>query len=66
MTFISSQGLAPRRAKVLIDRETGSSKGSAFVQMQSASDAAEATKFLSKQLFQGREIFVRLADNKVY
>ena len=66
MTFISSLGLNPRRAKVLIDSSSGHSKGSAFVQMQTAQDATQATKLLSKQEFRGREMFVRLADDNVY
>lgn len=66
MEYVHSCGLKPVRAKVLIDRETGRSKGSAFVQMNSFKDAKEALGILNQKEFYGREIHVRLADNKVY
>lgn len=66
MEFVHSCGLKPIRAKVLIDRETGRSKGSAFVQMNSTKEAKHALGVLNQSECYGREINVRLADNKVY
>ena len=51
---------------MLVDRESGKSKGSAFVQMCSIQEAIEATNVLYQKELNGREIYVRLADNQVY
>lgn len=66
MEFVHSCGLKPVRAKVLIDRDTGRSKGSAFVQMKNGKDAQEALDILHQKDFRGRELVIRMADNKVY
>lgn len=66
MEFVHSCGFKPMRAKVLIDRESGRSKGSAFVQMKSGKEAHHALEYLSNQEFHGRELVARMADNKVY
>lgn len=46
MEYVHSFGLKPIRAKVLIDRESGRSKGSAFVQLRSHKEAKEALDML--------------------
>lgn len=66
MEYVHSCGFKPMRAKVLIDRESGRSKGSAFVQMKSDKEAFSAQDYLNNQKFEGREIVARMADNKVY
>jgi RNA recognition motif-containing protein len=49
-------------AKVIMDRTTGRSKGFAFVEMESASDANDAIRVLNNSQFNGRNIVVNEAN----
>ncbi|MEI6055899.1 MAG: RNA-binding protein [Lentisphaerota bacterium] len=51
-------------AKVITDRETGSSKGFGFVDMTNAEDAQKAIKTLDGTETDGRKIVVNLAKPK--
>lgn len=46
MSYINAQGFNPKRAKVLTDRESGRSKGTAFVQLQTVKEAIDAIEHL--------------------
>lgn len=59
MQFISEFGFKPLRAKLNLDKETGKSKGCAFVQMSSEFEAAQALKLLNQENFLGRDLAVR-------
>ncbi|RRS04641.1 RNA-binding protein [Aquabacterium soli] len=48
-------------AKVMMDRDTGRSKGFAFVEMGSAADAQSAIQGLNGQTVDGRALVVNLA-----
>ncbi|MCR9202721.1 MAG: RNA-binding protein [Planctomycetaceae bacterium] len=49
------------RANVISDRETGRSKGFAFVEMQNDSDAQDAINSLNDQDLDGRRLKVNVA-----
>ena len=46
-------------AKVMMDRDTGRSKGFGFVEFEEAADAERAIAELNDSLLHGRKIFVR-------
>lgn len=48
-------------AKVIMDRETGHSKGFGFVEMQDESEGLNAINALNETEFQGRKIVVKKA-----
>jgi cold-inducible RNA-binding protein len=48
-------------AKVIMDRQTGRSRGFGFVEMESSSDANNAIKALNQSDLQGRNIVVNEA-----
>lgn len=48
-------------AKVMVDRETGRSKGFAFVEMGSGEDAQSAIRGMNGQSFDGRALIVNEA-----
>jgi nucleolin len=48
--------------KVVMDRETGESRGFAFVEMGSVEDASEAIQQLNGRMVQNREIIVNFQD----
>ena len=48
-------------AKVMMERETGRSKGFGFVEMASAQDAQAAIRGLNGQSFGGRDLVVNVA-----
>ena len=50
-----------KSAKLIIDRETGRSKGFAFVEMATAESAERAIKELAGKDFEGRSLVVREA-----
>lgn len=47
---------------VITDRDTGRSKGFAFVEMEDENDAIKAIKQLDGSVFHGREMVVKQAD----
>ena len=49
-------------AKVIMDRETGRSKGFAFVKFSTVEDATKATEQLNDQDLQGRKLFIKVAQ----
>jgi RNA recognition motif-containing protein len=49
-------------AKVIMDRTTGRSKGFAFVEMESATEASDAMKALNNSQVNGRNIVVNEAN----
>ena len=51
-------------ATVVMDRETGRSRGFGFVEMASAADAAKVTQTMSGQLLDGRPITVNEARER--
>jgi len=51
-------------AKVIMDRQTGKSRGFGFVEMESDSDAANAIKALNNSELKGRNIVVNEAKPK--
>lgn len=51
-------------AKVIIDRETGRSRGFGFVQMTEANEAAEAIRNTDGEEFMGRRLRVNEAQPK--
>ena len=51
MSFISELGMKPMRARLNLDRETGKSRGCAFVQMSSLKEASAAIKILKGERF---------------
>ena len=51
MSFISELGMKPMRARLNTDRETGKSRGCAFVQMSSLKEASAAIKILKGERF---------------
>lgn len=59
MKFISEFGLYPARGRMTIDKETGKQKGSAFVQMTTYEDAAQAIELLNNEEYLGRQLTVR-------
>ena len=52
------------RVKVIMDRETGRSRGFAFVTMNDAEAAKAAIEALNEQEFQGRNLRVREAEDR--
>lgn len=64
MKFLSEGGFKPLRGKLNMDRETGKSKGCAFVQMSSIKEAERAIMELQGNQFQGREMAIRFKTNK--
>ncbi|MDR0698427.1 MAG: RNA-binding protein [Tannerella sp.] len=50
--------------KVIKDRETGRSKGFAFVEMQNDKDAKKAIEDLNEKEFEGRQMVVKEAISK--
>lgn len=51
-------------AKVITDRETGRSRGFAFVEMESDAEAKEAIKGLNNKEIEGRPLSVSVAREK--
>lgn len=51
-------------AKLIIDRETGKSRGFGFVEMASSADAAQAMKSLNGKEVEGRNISVTEARER--
>ena len=51
-------------AKVITDRETGRSRGFAFVEMSSDAEAKEAIKGLNNKEIEGRALAVSVAREK--
>ncbi len=51
-------------AKIIMDRDTGRSKGFGFVEMSTAEEAAECVKKLNGQSLDGRQISVSIARPK--
>jgi RNA recognition motif-containing protein len=51
-------------AKVIMDRDTGRSRGFGFVEMESEKDANEAMKKLNQKEFEGKVISVSVAREK--
>ena len=51
-------------AKVITDRETGRSRGFAFVEMDSDAEAKEAIKGLNNKEIEGRALAVSVAKEK--
>ena len=51
-------------AKVMMDRETGRSKGFAFVEMQNAEDAQAAVQAMSNYQIENRTLRVNIAQPK--
>jgi len=52
---------APLSVRILTDRETGKSRGFAFVELGDAAQAAEAVRQFNQQLFKGRPLVVNEA-----
>jgi RNA recognition motif-containing protein len=59
-----SQYGAVSQAEVVQDRDTGRSRGFAFVEMSSDNEAAEAVRSLHDQEFEGRRLVVNEAQAK--
>ncbi len=53
-----------KELSLIKDRDTGKSKGFAFIEMQRNSDADKAIKALNGSLFQGRNIKVNQVQSK--
>lgn len=51
-------------AKIIMDRETGRSRGFGFVEMDSATEAGEAMKSLNNKEVEGRAMSVTVAREK--
>lgn len=66
MTFLKSQGFNPKRAKLLYDKESGKSRGTGFVQMDTMSEAKNAINKLQNQSLEGRQLVVNMATNQEY
>lgn len=49
-------------AKVIIDRETGNSKGFGFVEMENEEDGQRAIEALNESELHGRKIVVKVAE----
>lgn len=48
-------------SKIIMDRDTGRSKGFGFVEMSNSDEASECVKRLNGQEFEGRQISVSIA-----
>ena len=59
MEFVADLGFQPMRARMNLDKESGKSKGSAFIQMSSVEEASAAIKELNNEEFFGRQLAVR-------
>lgn len=59
MEFVADLGFQPLRARMNVDKESGKSKGSAFIQMSSVEEASCAIKELNNEEFFGRQLAVR-------
>jgi RNA recognition motif-containing protein len=59
-----SQYGAVSSAKIILDRETGRSRGFGFVEMDSVSEANEAMKNLNNTEIEGRAMSVTVAREK--
>lgn len=57
---MSAYGLVTS-VKIIKDRETGKSKGFAFVEMENAEEAAQAMKELNGSEFMGRQMVIKEA-----
>lgn len=51
-------------ASVIMDRETGRSRGFGFVEMSTEEEANEAFNTLNNTSFEGRELTVKIADSE--
>lgn len=66
MTFLKQQGFNPKRAKLLYDQQSGKSKGTGFVQMESNEEAKGAIDYLQNKTLEGRNLVVNMATNQEY
>lgn len=57
-------GLAPRNVKLVTDRETGASRGFAFVDFDTEQAADEAMKMLDGYMLEGRSLRAEWAEQK--
>jgi RNA recognition motif-containing protein len=62
--MFSNYGVKPMRIRVLMDDQTGRSKGAAFVDFGSAQDAQQACSLDGKEGMQGRRLRVNPANSK--
>lgn len=63
-SMLTEMGQAFRTAKVVLDRETGKSRGFGFVEFDDSKDAAEAVRVLDGHVFEGRPLRVSEAEDK--
>lgn len=59
--FVESQNVMIQSVKIIIDRETGRSRGFAFVELDDSQDVDEAIENLNGKEFEGRNLTVNEA-----
>jgi RNA recognition motif-containing protein len=62
-TFLTELGFSYRSVKVIEDRETGRSRGFAFVEFETSQAAIEAIAELSGTVCEGRSLFANEAND---
>ena len=65
VTLLQDMGYAFRSAKVIEDRETGKSRGFAFVEFETPEGAEQAIKNLNDHVIDGRTLLVAEAKERV-
>ena len=63
MSYLKSFDYNPIRAKLLYNQD-GRSKGTGFVQMESADEAQDCIAKLSNQIFAGRKLIINEANQQ--
>jgi len=62
--FFEAEGIQPDRVNIVTDRDTGRSRGFAFVELSSAEDAAKAIQELNERELDGRNLRVAEANER--
>lgn len=63
-SMFQSLGVKPLRIRIMVDDQTGRSKGAAFVDFGSAQEAQTACTFDGKEGLQGRRLRINPANSK--
>lgn len=63
-SMLKDQGFHPRQVRLMKDRDSGKSKGAAFVEFDREEDAKDVCRDLDGKTSNGRRLKVNMADSK--